>query len=70
MVGWALTTTKNSPGWIPAHRVVNRTGLLTGRKHFPGRQTMRELLESEGVVIEGDAIVNFTEVLWDPSKEL
>jgi methylated-DNA-protein-cysteine methyltransferase related protein len=70
MVGWALNSTKKLPEWVPAHRVVNRSGLLTGKMHFPGSDTMRELLESEGVAIEDDKILNFNEVFWNPNDEL
>lgn len=70
MVGWALNSTKQLPQWVPAHRVVNRDGLLTGKIHFPGRETMRELLESEGVRVEDDRVQNFEKLRWDPSKEL
>lgn len=70
MVGWALNSTKQLPKWVPAHRVVNRNGLLTGKMHFPGSETMRELLESEGIKVVDDKIENFNELLWDPMKEL
>lgn len=70
MVGWALNSTKQLPKWVPAHRVVNRKGLLTGKMHFPGSETMRELLESEGVEVDDDKIVNFEGLIWDPMKEL
>ena len=70
MVGWALNSTKHLPHWVPAHRVVNKGGLLTGKMHFPGSETMRELLESEGIEIEDDRIVDFTTAFWDPIKEL
>ena len=55
---------------IPAHRVVNRVGLLTGKHHFSGTTLMKDLLESEGVKIQNDRVVNFKKVVWDPSKEL
>ena len=55
---------------VPAHRVVNRNGLLTGKHHFGGQDTMQQLLESEGIIVENDQILNFKEVYWDPSKEL
>jgi methylated-DNA-protein-cysteine methyltransferase-like protein len=55
---------------IPAHRVVNRVGLLTGKYHFSGTTLMKDLLESEGVKIQNDRVVNFKKVVWDPSKEL
>ncbi len=70
MVGWALNSTKNMPEWIPAHRVVNRNGLLTGKKYFSGRETMRELLESEGVKIQNNMVINLSDYLWDPTQEL
>ncbi len=70
MVGWALNSCLNQTEWVPAHRVVNRNGRLTGKIHFPGMNTMRELLESEGVEIDGDAVVNFEKVFWDPNIEL
>ncbi|MDD2197627.1 MAG: MGMT family protein [Bacteroidales bacterium] len=70
MVGWALNSTKQLPEWIPAHRVVNRNGLLTGKRHFQNNNTMMELLESEGLTIENDKIIDFKNVLWDPTQEL
>ena len=70
MVGWALNSTKGATGWIPAHRVVNRNGLLTGKKHFPGGETMKELLESEGIIVVNNKIMSFEEVLWNPIDEL
>ena len=70
MVGWALNSTKYSTGDIPAHRVVNRNGLLTGKRHFGGKDLMKDLLESEGLIIENDRIVNFKEKFWDPNIEM
>ncbi|MBR8534348.1 MGMT family protein [Carboxylicivirga sediminis] len=70
MVGWALNKCSSWHRFIPAHRVVNRKGLLTGKHHFPGGETMKELLENEGVQVEDNQIVNFNEVFWDPSNEL
>jgi methylated-DNA-protein-cysteine methyltransferase-like protein len=70
MVGWALSSTKQLPEWIPAHRVVNRNGLLTGKRHFQNSNTMMELLESEGLTIENDKIIDFKNLLWDPTQEL
>jgi methylated-DNA-protein-cysteine methyltransferase-like protein len=55
---------------IPAHRVVNRLGILTGKHHFSGTTLMKNLLESEGVKIQNDRVLNFKKVVWDPSKEL
>jgi methylated-DNA-protein-cysteine methyltransferase-like protein len=70
MVGWAMNQCHTHPEYIPAHRVVNRNGLLTGKHHFGGRNLMQELLENEGAVIEQDCIVNFSELFWDPVREL
>ncbi|MCU4164392.1 MGMT family protein [Carboxylicivirga caseinilyticus] len=70
MVGWAMNKCGSWHNYIPAHRVVNRNGLLTGKQHFPGGETMKELLANEGVKVEENQIVNFKEVFWDPSVEL
>jgi methylated-DNA-protein-cysteine methyltransferase related protein len=70
MVGWAMNASHHKLQHIPAHRVVNRNGLLTGKHHFGGLDTMQQLLESEGVILERDQILNFKEVFWDPSLEL
>jgi len=69
-VGWALNKSFSGGDFIPAHRVVNRNGLLTGSHHFGYSGTMKELLESEGILIEDNSILNFDTVFWDPSKEL
>jgi len=70
MVGWAMKQCHYRPDFIPAHRVVNRYGLLTGKHHFDGMNLMQELLENEGAVIEGDRILNFQDLFWDPMVEL
>ncbi len=70
MVGWALNSISFTEDFIPAHRVVNRIGLLTGKHHFRYETLMQELLESEGVEVINDRIVNFDKLFWDPSKEL
>jgi methylated-DNA-protein-cysteine methyltransferase-like protein len=70
MVGWALNMSHTRPDFIPAHRVVNRNGLLTGKHHFGNSSTMRQLLENEGLKVEDDRIVNFSERFWDPGMEL
>ena len=70
MVGWAMNQSHLQPEFIPAHRVVNRNGLLTGKHHFSGTTIMQELLENEGAVIEDDRIINFGEIFWDPVLEL
>jgi methylated-DNA-protein-cysteine methyltransferase related protein len=70
MVGWALNACHTKPEFIPAHRVVNRNGLLTGKHHFGNSSTMEQLLENEGIIIEDDRIMNFNEKFWDPMTEL
>lgn len=70
MVGWALNACDALDEYIPAHRVVNRNGLLTGKFHFGNSSTMQQLLENEGINIKDDRIVNFREKFWDPSLEL
>lgn len=70
MVGWALNVCHNNTGFIPAHRVVNRNGLLTGKHHFGNSTTMEQLLENEGIIIKDDRIINFSEKFWDPAAEL
>ncbi len=65
MVGWAMNKT-NGDETIPAHRVVNGKGLLTGKIHFQGTNLMQQLLESEGVVIENNKVVDFETVFWIP----
>ena len=70
MVGWALNNSHRLPEFIPAHRVVNRNGLLSGKNHFNGQNLMQQLLENEGIIIENDQIMNFEERFWDPNKEL
>ena len=69
MVGWAMNgSIKN--GDIPAHRVVNRKGLLTGKHHFGGSNLMQQLLENEGIGVREDQVVDFERLFWDPLKEL
>ena len=70
MVGWALNTCHSRPEFIPAHRVVNRNGLLTGKRHFDNSTTMKQLLENEGIIVDDDQVVDFSEKFWDPLKEL
>jgi methylated-DNA-protein-cysteine methyltransferase-like protein len=70
MVGWALNSCHNNPDYIPAHRVVNRNGLLTGKHHFGNSTTMEQLLANEGIIVEDDRIINFKEKFWDPRTEL
>ena len=70
MVGWAKNQSHIHPDYVPAHRVVNRNGMLTGKHHFEGVNLMQELLENEGAIIERNQIVNFQDLFWDPSLEL
>jgi len=65
MVGWAMNRAHGYPD-IPAHRVVNRMGMLSGKNHFGGPNVMKELLENEGVEVCDDKVVNFKEVFWNP----
>lgn len=68
MVGWAMNTVGERD--VPAHRVVNRVGLLTGKHHFDGTNLMQQLLESEGIEVKDNKIVNFEKYFWDPAAEL
>jgi methylated-DNA-protein-cysteine methyltransferase-like protein len=70
MVGWAMNSSHHQPRNLPAHRVVNRNGVLTGKHHFGGKDVMKELLENEGIRVENDQIKNFEVLFWDPSKEI
>lgn len=65
MVGWAMNAAHNLED-VPAHRVVNRKGLLTGKHHFDGTNLMQQLLESEGIVVVNNQIMNFETVFWEP----
>lgn len=69
MVGWAMNASHHMED-IPAHRVVNKAGLLTGKHHFDGTNLMQQLLEGEGVIIKDLQIVNLEKYFWDPFKEL
>jgi len=68
MVGYAMNTSTGKD--VPAHRVVNRKGLLTGKHHFDGTNLMQQLLESEGIKVVDNQIQNFETVYWDPTKKL
>ncbi len=70
MVGWALNNSHHLPDFIPAHRVVNRNGVLTGKHHFGNTNTMSQLLENEGIRVEDDRVIHFEKHYWDPQKEL
>jgi methylated-DNA-protein-cysteine methyltransferase-like protein len=69
MVGWAMNAAHTDKS-IPAHRVVNRVGLLTGKHHFTPPSSMQKKLEGEGLKVVKDKVQDFTKVYWDPAKEL
>lgn len=70
MVGWAMNASHHAQVPVPAHRVVNRIGVLTGRHHFGSPELMQQLLESEGIVVENNQIKDFKTLFWDPAREL
>jgi methylated-DNA-protein-cysteine methyltransferase-like protein len=70
MVGWAMNASHSSPEPVPAHRVVNRIGMLSGKAHFPDPDRMAELLEEEGTKVVDDRVVEFKTRFWDPMTEL
>jgi methylated-DNA-protein-cysteine methyltransferase-like protein len=67
MVGWAM---HGCPKDVPAHRVINSAGLLTGKHHFQPPEKMERLLKREGIVVVNDKVKNFKEIFWDPAREL
>lgn len=69
MVGWALNNSHNMED-IPAQRVVNRLGMLTGKHHFGGTSAMQQILESEGVKVKDNKVCDFEKIFWDPIKEI
>ena len=69
MVGWAMNNSHNQKEQVPAHRVVNRKGLLTGNHHFEGSNLMQQLLENEGIVVVENQIQDFEKVFLDPMNE-
>jgi methylated-DNA-protein-cysteine methyltransferase-like protein len=70
LVGWAMNASHGQQPAIPAHRVVNRIGMLSGKAHFQTPTQMQELLEKEGIVVVDDQIQDFESLLWDPFVEL
>ena len=70
MVGWAMNGAHQVKPKVPAHRVVNRNGLLTGKHHFSSPTEMKRLLEKEGVKVKSDQVVDFKKWFWDPVLEL
>ena len=70
MVGWAMNAAGSAKPKVPAHRVVNRNGMLSGKHHFVPPSKMQMLLEKEGVKVKNDTVVDFKKKFWDPSEEL
>ncbi len=70
LVGYAMNLCHGVRPKVPAHRVVNRNGLLTGKHHFSPPEKMQQLLEKEGIKVAGDRVVNFDSLFWDPMKEI
>lgn len=70
MVGWAMNAAHNAKPAVPAHRVVNSAGLLTGKLHFGSPTEMQRRLEKEKIKVENDQVKNFLNIFWDPVKEL
>lgn len=70
MVGWALNNCHTKEEFIPAHRVVNRQGVLTGKHHFRHPDLMQELLKSEGIQVINDQVADFENRFWDPCSDL
>ena len=70
MVGWAMNAVNGVKPKVPAHRVVNYQGLLTGKHHFKTPTLMQELLEKEKINVENDQVVDFKKIFWDPMTEL
>ena len=69
MVGWAMNAAHSKKD-VPAHRVVNRNGLLTGKMHFEHPDEMQQLLEAEGVKVKNDKVMDFKSLFWDPMTEV
>jgi methylated-DNA-protein-cysteine methyltransferase related protein len=70
MVGWAMNAAHGQEPPVPAHRVVNSSGLLTGKHHFGSPTAMQELLEAEGIEVKNDQVVRYRELFWDPLASL
>jgi methylated-DNA-protein-cysteine methyltransferase-like protein len=70
MVGWAMNAAHTAKPKVPAQRVVNRNGMLTGRFHFETPTKMEELLKKDGVLVKKDTVVDFKSLFWDPATEL
>ena len=69
MVGWAMNGAGKVKPKVPAHRVVNRNGMLTGKHHFATEELMQQLLEKEGIKVKDDTVIDFKKLFWDPAEE-
>ena len=70
MVGWAMNASHHVKPKVPAHRVVNRNGMLTGKAHFETPTKMQELLAKEKIKVKNETVLDFEKLFWDPAKEL
>jgi methylated-DNA-protein-cysteine methyltransferase-like protein len=70
MVGWAMNASHSAVKKVPAQRVVNRNGMLTGKAHFATPTLMEELLKKDGVEVKNETVVDFKKIFWDPAEEL
>jgi methylated-DNA-protein-cysteine methyltransferase-like protein len=70
MVGWAMNASHGVRPKVPAHRVVNRNGMLSGKAHFETPTTMQELLEKEKIKVQNETVLDFEKLFWDPAIEL
>lgn len=70
MVGWAMNAAHLAQPAVPAQRVVNRNGMLSGKHHFPTEEAMEKMLQQDGVAVENDTVKDFEKRFWDPAKEL
>jgi len=70
MVGWAMNGAHHATPPVPAHRVLNRNGMLSGKAHFATPTRMEELLMKEKIKVENDTVIHFEKIFWDPAKEL
>ena len=70
MVGWAMNGTHRIKPKVPAHRVVNRIGMLTGKHHFSPPGLMEQLLKKEGIKVKNDKVIDFEKLFWDPAEEM
>lgn len=70
VVGYAMGASGSAIPPVPAHRVVNRTGLLTGKFHFGSFERLEQMLQSEGIEVENNQVQNFEKIFWDPAIEL